>query len=193
MAPVFDTDVDQDQLEIEFWEKVKTRVAYRKRLWIILTGVLFVILSTVPVWMDRAPKWRGQDVLRKVAESLQTELTASAVDKGIRRFRWEPEGVLSVARVSRCDDANVLVESRIAFELEGLQVLDQQTAEGLGIPGVMDEFCYDPVRGPNYQRDRPWAFGVIPVKDVAEARLDRISLLFLQGDTVQIEFDQLTN
>ena len=60
-----------------------------------------------------------------------------------------------------------------------------------GIPGLVLSFCYDFLSGSDavLKGENVVGFGILPVKDLAEHRQDRMTILLLSGPLAETSFD----
>ena len=67
------------------------------------------------------------------------------------------------------------------------------TAEGesLGIPGLAQDFCYDPIDGshPAANGREVVGFGIIPVGDLTSGRSDRVATVVVRGAEAEPRFE----
>ena len=199
MAPIHDTDVAAERWNkaewshYELWEKTEQRLKLRKQLWIGVTAILFVMLSAVPILKDRWPKWRGLTATRRLSEELNHMKSSASIEQTSMRLRFQGAGSLSfvIEKVSDCQASsgitlktgNLLRES----EQTSYVLMSAENGRQLGVPGLVEQLCYDPFKGANSIGLS--AVGIISAKDLTERRLDRISLLLLNGPSAEISFD----
>jgi hypothetical protein len=205
MAPIYDTDLADERFakdewnRFELWEKIEIRLRRRKRLWIGATAVAFVALSSVPIVMDRTPKWQALSATRRLAEEINgIKREANAAHAAIR-IRFAGGGSLSyvVEKLPSCSAAAgpaVALRSGALLEPEkarGLRLLDRAKGTELGIGGFAESICYDYLAGSDVTlRGEPFAgFGIMPVNDLAEKRVDRLAILLATGPSADISFE----
>ncbi len=204
MVPIHDTDVAaerwaQEEWEnYELWEKVEVRLRRQKRLWVLATSVIFVILSALPIVVDRWPKWSTRVVLRHVIRQMSQMKREAGVQRAALRMRFLDPIRLTyqVEKIPNCQFhgvGEVVASGNFALLSRSEQYLfvDPKTGESLGIPGLQGEFCYDHLAGfaAASEGKEVVGFAVIPALDLAEKRLDRMSVLLLSGPSAEVSMD----
>ena len=202
MAPIHDTDVALERWNkaewshYELWEKTEQRLKLRKQLWIGFTAILFILLSAVPILKDRWPKWRGLTATRHLSEELNHMKRNASIEQTSMRMRFQGSGSLSfvIEKVSDCQapsgvtlrTGDLLRES----ERSSFVLMSPENGRVLGVPGLVEQLCYDPFKGANpLEGGGLSAVGIISAKDLTERRLDRVSLLLINGPSAEISFD----
>ncbi|MBU6374454.1 MAG: hypothetical protein KGQ59_00505, partial [Bdellovibrionales bacterium] len=61
-------------------------------------------------------------------------------------------------------------------------------AQEMGVPGVLEDFCYDPVHG-SQQTPRSQDFAAFMISPVKNLSPDRISSVLLNGPSAEISFE----
>lgn len=207
MVPIHDSDLaekrwkEDEWKEYELWEKLEERQTRKRLVWIAFTAILFICILAIPVLRDHFPKWKGLDLVRRIAqEANELKLEASSRFVPLRMaIVQDSSGIsYSVFRVENCHSSNRLETFRTepllsALEAEELRLIDLPAATALGLEKTTLEFCYDPVEGdPTLAvTEDSRAIGVVPVKDLATSppRLDRISVVGFNGHAAEISFD----
>jgi hypothetical protein len=199
MAPLYESDLEKERWQeegwkhVELWEKVQQRFRRQRRLWIFSAGLLFLFLSSIPVLIDRWPKWQTLGAARELSEKVSWMKMQAALDQQSYRILVLPENpheyVLEKGGV--CDQPEtfeVLEKRGLGSEKYRFLLADQQ--EEVSLPNLVHQLCYDPIKG--WQSEAPrnglMAFALAPVRDLAEKRLDRLSLVFIQGRGAEIQF-----
>jgi len=203
MVPLHESDLAQDgwsKVEwenYELWEKVEVRLRRKKHLWVFVTLILFFALSSVPIVIDRWPKWTTRTIVRHLAQELNWVKREAGVHHAAYRLKLLSEGKFDfvVERLVNCDAAHgeevktgLLTNGRNADHYSWITSI---RGVELGIPGLVSEFCYDPLDGNSALRkgDVLAGFAVTPVRDLTEKRIDRITVLLLSGTNAEISFD----
>lgn len=202
MAPIYDSDLAAERWSrdewrsYELWEQVELRLRNRKRFWVAGAVVLFLLISSIPVVMEQGPRWRSLSATRKLAQELGAIKNEASITGQAFRVRAEADGFgMRVEKAARCDAAEWSMIRRFAFSPnQSLRLISMAEAPALNIPGVVDEFCYDPFLGnrwaaPPYEGTKAAAFAIAPVKDLTESRTDRLGLLLLSGASAEISFE----
>lgn len=203
MVPIHDTDVAQERWSkaewenYELWEKVELRLKRHRRLWILATFFLFLTLSAVPIVFERWPKWMTRSAARSLAQEINRIKREASLDRAAYRLKFIREGELSyvVERLPNCFAEKGEVIRTDSLPPQGWQKPFSwvSTARGLelGVPGLVNEFCYDYLAGSGsvLKGESIVGFGIIPAKDLTEGRLDRLSILLLSGPSAEETFD----
>ncbi len=203
MAPILDTDVAAERWSkaewenYELWEKIELRLRRQRRAWILATVILFVVLSAIPTVIDRWPKWMSRSAVRSLALEFNRIKREAIQDRTPYRLRFLEKDRLTfvVERLSSCESAEGEEVRTLSLSKSladaGYSWIFPEDGQELGIPGLARDFCYDPLTGEGYftKGKGMIGFGVASVKDLAEKRLDRISLLVLTGQAAEISFD----
>lgn len=202
MPPIHETDVAEERWSqaewehYELWEKIETRMRRRKWMWIGATTALFFVLSAVPIVRDRYPKWISSVATRKLSQEINRIKREASLEHAAFRIRFE-HGTLSyvVEKSESCAQPHgqaVRSGGLVGVsKLADYALLSPSQGSTLGIPGLVDSFCYDYLSGSDavVRGERVVGFGVIPVKDLAEQRLERSSILLLTGPSAEVSFD----
>ncbi len=202
MAPEYRTDVARERWEqeewrhYELWEKVEA-VRHRFRIWLVTVVVaIALILSAIPVLMDRGPRWRGSILARQIAEEVSHLKVRAALEQKSYRFSLMAGDNLGyrVEEVSTCSSSERVSDEVHWFGSPYLSkeytYLDGSAQIELGIPAITQTICVDYLEGIQLQEQAlVAAFGIVPVKDLAEKRIDRVSLVTIQKETGLIRFD----
>jgi hypothetical protein len=205
MVPIHESDVaenrwkDDEWRQFELWEKLEQK-ARRKRSWtIIAAAVVFVSILSVPIFQDRIPKWRALGATRGLAvRANQMKVDAASLKLPLRlRLENSDSGPrFVIEKVASCASDSAApgeiwgqgVVFRDAHLGSRYAVLSAAQAGELGLERVKEAVCYDPA-GLDLSSDGVKAVGILPVKDLAEGRLDRASFLNFSGLFAEIGFD----
>jgi len=202
MAPFYDTDVAKERWgkdewrNFELWEKVELRARKKRRLWILGTCIVFLLLSSIPILMDRWSKWETLSAIRSLAEEVNRIKSDAAIQHTAFRLAFKNKDSLDylVKRVASCKRGGGVTVRKGTLHKEGrrnkLQLISEADGKALALPGLVLEFCFDSLTGfvtPHVGQDQ--AFGLIPVKDLTDRNLDHLSLLILRGNTANILFN----
>ena len=201
MAPIHDSDIaerrwkEAEWRHYELWEKVEKRLRRIRRRWVILTFIIFLLLSSIPILMDRWPKWRSLSAARQVSQEIVTLMRQAAVEQVSYQIKFVNDLTLAyeVQQLSHCqstEPGKVVRSGQFLDEIEGLTLLGPEHAE-LGVPGLARTFCYDAMRGTDLTHGVNGAIvlGLIPFKDLGEKRVDRVSLILIEGPSAKITFE----
>ncbi|MCM2321641.1 MAG: hypothetical protein NDJ90_00085 [Oligoflexia bacterium] len=201
MAPIYESDIAEERFarsewnHYELWEKVEVRLRRHRRLWIAGTVVLFLVLSSVPTVVDQRPKWASLGAIRVLGQELNRLKREAALGHSAYRLRFAGEGSLdfTVEKTANClatqgesVRTGTLRKSGIALSL-----LNEAQGAAIGVPGLKEGFCFDPLLGAegSSAAGTLGGFAIIPAKDLTEGRNDRLSVLLLNGPTGEVSVE----
>src|SRR5437868_6887859 len=101
MVPVHDTDIAAERWSkaewqhYELWEKIEIRLRRRKWLWITATVSVFMGLSSIPIVLDRSPKWLTLRLSRKLAQEINWMKREAGIEQRAFRLRFVSGTTLS--------------------------------------------------------------------------------------------------
>ena len=187
--PIHETDLEENRFRsdewkyYELWEKVEVRLRRRKALWMFLVVVIFLAISSVPVFLDQAPRWRGKAALRELADQInQIKVEVIAEQKPIRlSFEGNHYKVELVPSCESMEIGTVLREGELLTPMTSQELVRLSREEGaqLGIGVLADQFCYHPTQGFMGFQAGAFAFGIIPKSDWSDREDRRVALLML--------------
>lgn len=209
MAPIHRSDVDSERWSqdewrnFELWEKLERLNLRRRRFWVLGAFVGFLLLSSVPVAIERGPKWTTLSAARRLAVELNAVKREAAIEHVPYRLRFQPGGSTEyvVERVSHCavagnqraaaEDGVVIWQGALADVSGGLALIGPTEGYRFGLQGLLQEFCYDPLNG---SAQTPAAgqvagFAIAPVKDLSSIQLERASVVLLEGTLAEVTFN----
>lgn len=214
MVPIHDTDVAEERWTksewetYELWEKVELRARRKRRIWIVATFFLFLILSAVPIVMNQYPRWIARSLARQLGQQINQMKRDASIAKSPYRIRiYEGESLqFTIEKVADCEAGQGEVIQTRLLDYPSIVGKDgtgrtggkgsfrwvsSEMAAELGVPGLVNQFCYDPFKGSDatLKGKSVAGVGVISVKDLAEKRVDRIALLLLTGPSAEISFE----
>jgi hypothetical protein len=201
MVEMDDADLDEQRFfqktwqNYELWEKVEARFRRKRLLWILATLFLVFFFSAIPVVTDRFPYWQSRFAAEQLAQEMNRMKREAMVNRESYRIRFLDPSSLSytVEKVQHCSDAQgvKLRTSELRQTSEALAWLPPSQGEALGIPGLVSDFCYDPWLGNHWSlQGQPLVgFAILPAQDLQSHRLDRLSILLIQGPSAEMIFD----
>lgn len=203
MAPIYDSDLAEERFakegwnQYELWEKVEVRLRRRKRLWVLGAAAVFVCLSSIPIAMDRAPKWSAVAASRRLANEINRIKLDAIRSHAAYRIRFASPGSLDyvVERAQSCSDASPKPERAGSLAAPGsagaFSLLTAADGARLGLQGLTDSICYDYLAGSDATlRGEPMVgFGIMSVNDLTEGRADRLAILIASGPSAEISFE----
>jgi len=190
----------------ELWERIELRLRRNRRLVYAAAFVVFLGLSSTPIWMDRSPAYRALRGARELSELLnQVKLEVARTRQAVRLvlssepgLGWEMErlasGCASSGEGAVGAGSEPFRRGSLLAETESsslFKFLSEAEGSALGIPGLLLEFCYDPIEGDFLAaRGRKLAgFAVAPVVDLTALRIDRIATVVIRGHSADPRFE----
>ncbi len=209
MAPIHDTDLASERWakaqwrNFELWEKLEVKIKQRRWIWIIATGVLFLLISSVPVIQDQSIKWQARAALKRLALEINSLKRMAATEHQAYLLRFVNFDTLEfvVERRETCETTqSTFVRNGFlnGDAKTGLTLLTDEKAEKYDLRGLLTEICYDPVLGSNAVKrdpesgvldDRLFGFAILPTVDLDTQRADRLKILLIKGTTVEAHLD----
>lgn len=191
-----DEHLERQYLEVELYEKIMVRERRRKAILISMAFILFLFLCGIPVYNERFPKWESLKAAREIAveiESLKTEslhlkkpLQLSVLENG--QFKIE---IVSHCKSSSSDEITaeqVPADKSWKDSSTEVALLGEADAKKLNLNSTVREICFDPVYGMNFPKMKK-VFVLVPVKDLAESRLDRASYIEVETTSARISIN----
>lgn len=204
MVPIHDSDIAEERWSqaewenYELWEKVELRVKRQKRLWIIATAGVVLILSALPTVFQRWEKWTTRSLARELAEKINRMKTFASLEHTPFRLKiiLGKDGLeYSIEKLKDCAETRGQVIEASHLHSLGSQSaytwLTPEKGSSLGVPELATEFCYDPFQGGDYPKNPSQivGFGILPVKDLSNDRLDNLSIVLLTGPSGEVTFE----
>lgn len=205
MAPQHDSDLPENRWKesewktFVLWEKIEHRLKNRKRWVIAFVTLISLSILALPIIKDRHLKWFGVSVLRKASFEIQKlEIESAKIQKPIviQLFKDGESIFLKGESVQSCLDysGRALLHSVEIIKdekVKELTVLTESIALELGLTTLSQQFCYDPEKGQIFKSplQLKTTLGFIPVNDLSEKRLDRMSFLEVKGAEAILQFD----
>ena len=191
-----DEHLERNFLEVELHEKIVVRERRRKAVLIGIAMILFFFVCGIPVFNERLPKWKSLKAARALAVEAEKMKTEAIRLKKALELKVLADGHLEIQSVVDCESKTPQSigsqESTITKnwheESENLTVMDQQTAKKMKIGFVVENICFDPVSGLELPKNKKVMI-VLPVKDLAESRMDRASYIELESSSAKISIN----
>lgn len=146
---------------------------------------------------DRWPKWTTERATRRLAFEINRMKKDTAIHHKAYRLRFTDANSLEygIEQLGLCTDT-AFKKIRTA-SLQGgsvtssYQRLSAEKGKTIGVPGLVDSFCYDPLTGSQAigTDEDLIGFGIIPVNDLTEGRLDRLSVILMEGKSAKISLN----
>lgn len=208
MAPVHDTDLSEKRWEheewrrFELWERIERRFRRNRNLVLVGAVLAFLGLSSIPIWMERGPRYRAVEGARELAELLnRLKLEVARTREPIRlvlsgepglgwRMERAPGGCIAAATSGAevLRQGGLLVKRGVAGEFK---FVSESEGLALGVPGLGLEFCYDPISGSQSAADgkKLAGFAIAPVGDLTAGRVDRLGTVVVRGSVAESRFE----
>lgn len=201
MCPIHETDNAEERWSqaewehYELWEKIEARGRRVRRLWIGAAVLVFLLLSAVPVVRDRGIQWKALRATRELGQQINS--LKSEAGRREQAFRIRPLAAppltVSVEWGPSCDSSQftpapdfMLLERDPARDRLGWVAASR--GRELGIPGLLDEFCYEPVHG-GRETAKPQALAGFMVAPVSELTPERQASVLIRGPSAEISFE----
>ncbi|OFZ18408.1 MAG: hypothetical protein A2X94_15065 [Bdellovibrionales bacterium GWB1_55_8] len=200
MAPIYDTDIAEERWsqaewnQYELWEKVEVRLRRRKNLAIFATAMAVFSLFSVPIVADQRPKWETLHAARMLGVELNWMKREASIQHQAFRISFPPgTSTYRIEKLKSCNEpgtASLVREAPLhTSPRTNLTIVRPEQSARLGIPGLLTEYCYDPLVGSAVSTTSPAAIGIISQADSREERTDRLSVVLLSGPSADISFD----
>jgi hypothetical protein len=191
-----DEYIDRNHLEIELYEKIVVRERRRKLLIVSVALLIFLVLCGVPIFQERLPKWESLKAARQLAVEIEKLKTEALSLKKPLLMKITDSGELVVDQVKSCEvlsdstaHGSERVYSRMWHESpKSLTLLSESDAKKLKLNFIATQLCFDPVMGLRFSKNKK-VLVVLPVKDLAESRLDRASYVEVENQTSKISIN----
>jgi hypothetical protein len=203
MCPIHDTDSSEERWSkaewehYELWEKKEAKIRSQKR-WIMLAGLfVFLVLSAIPIVVDRSSQWRALRALREMASHINRVKREAASHNQAMRVSVDLSEplLLRVESGTDCKSPDFKEERRILLipedaKRDTLTWLEPLRGQEIGIPGLLLSFCYDPLKGSSVTpgEDSLAGFAILPVKELTQTP-ERHAVLLLRGPSAEISFE----
>jgi hypothetical protein len=213
MVPIHDTDVaekrwsDDEWRQFELWEKTELRLKLRRRRWVVVTGIVFMTLASVPIMMERWPKWAGLHAVRKIAGEVNRLRRDAILESKAYRLNLNSEPGLGfrVQRAESCTaDESAWVQVRQGSIMTSrfgkvlarqLRVLDSEAGRTMGLDRLVTQVCLDAggeasgAGAPVDTITRTRGIAVMREADRLESRMDRVSVVLLTEPSSEVDFE----
>ncbi len=203
MVPIYDSDLAEERYskdewsQYELWEKVENRLRRRRRLWIAGACLGFLCLSSIPIVIERAPKWASLSATRRLAEEINAIKIEASLSHAAYRIRFQGSGRLdyAVEKLANCSSGGgetVRSGSLMNGPRESEYALvGPEAGKRLGIDGFVESICYDYLSGSDVvlSGEGLAGFGVAPVNDLTGDRTDRLAVLLVSGPSAEVTFE----
>ena len=203
MVPIHDTDIAVERWNraewqhYELWERLELKLRKRRRLWILGTIILFLLLSSIPIVQDQAPAWKSLSASRRLAQEINWVKRNAGVNHHAYRLRFTDFGTLDyvIEQANGCSDLQGVPVRNGSLMKESdrgqFVLIDPAQGQNMGIPGLVTEFCYDFLSGSGaiLEGKSLVGFAILPAKDLTDRRMDRVSTLLLSGPSAEISFE----
>ncbi len=207
MVPIHPTDLAENRWKsaewehYELWEKLEKRVQRKRRIWIAATVVVFLAISAIPVVKDRWLKWSALKVARLLSQQMNEMKRDAMVARTPHRLILVDQLGVRIEPVTQCEghspssanSAASLTGSvrQVDFGFPELKWLEPADGERWGVPGLVREYCFDPLKGGgSAAKGLPViGLGVAPKADLTEDRSDRMAVIFVSGPSAEVAYE----
>jgi hypothetical protein len=191
-----DEHLERQYLEVELYEKIVVRERRKKIILIVLAFSIFLFLSGIPVYQERFPKWDSLRAAKNIAVELEKVKTAALKLKKPLQFSVLENGKIKIEQVSNCNPVatgsrvveETLPEKSWMHSTSKVTLMQEIDAKKFNLGMAVQQICFDPVSGLSSPQSKK-VFVVVPVKDLAESRLDRASYVELESATAKISIN----
>jgi hypothetical protein len=191
-----DEHLDRKYLEVELYEKVIVREKRRKWTLISIALALFLFLCGIPIYKERLPKWESLKAARQIAVEIEKLKTDSIQMKKPLQLHVLEGGRIEVRQVSNCETSNEELSNAENKHRDTtwsnangeMAIIDAVEAKKLNLNFAIQKICFDPIDG-MYTSKLKKVFVIIPVKDLAESRLDRASYVEVESASARISIN----
>ena len=197
MPPIHDTDVAENRWNqaewdrYELWERIERRLRAKRRLWIGGSIVIFLMISAIPPFRENWPHWKALALARRLGQEVNQMKREAIMSRAPYRIRLLDGLQAEIERVSNCSDPVGTAVRHFDLAVSGFRWLEPARAQTLGYPGVVNQFCYDPLKGGSGlgQEASIVGLGILPEVDASSGRGDRFAILFLSGPSALVSFE----
>lgn len=191
-----DEHLERQYLEVELYEKIIVRERRKKIILVVLAFAVFLFLSGIPVYQERFPKWDSLRAAKNIAVELEKLKTESLRLKKPLQFTVMDNGKIRIEQVSSCNPTAagtravevVLQEKNWVHADSKVMLMKELDAKKMHLNMTTHQICFDPVSGVNAPKTKK-VFVVVPVKDLAESRMDRASYVELETSSARISIN----
>ncbi len=173
----------------ELFEKIRIRKR-RRTLWMgFVVSTVFLSLCAIPVVRERLPQWNAVRASREIVLLLEEAKILAQKERIPVRLKFETDRV-NIDFPKSCTDplptefAKTWSWTQHSFPV---QLMDSSLATQNGLGVKLLEFCFDPVLG--VSQESKSSLVVIPSVDIPVQRLDRISVVTVDGADGRIQLN----
>jgi len=191
-----DEHLERQYLEVELYEKIMVRERRRKVLLITAALILFLFLCGIPVYNERFPKWESLSAARKIGVEIEELKTESLHLKKPLLLSLLETGQMRVEQVAHCGASasdvpvveGLLHESSWTNSQSDIALMNDLEAKKTNLKFAVQQICFDPVSGLSFSKNKK-VIVLVPVKDLAESRLDRASYVEIETASARISIN----
>ncbi len=188
--------LERQYLEVELYEIIQKRERRRKLILILLSLSVFLFLCGIPVYKERFPKWQSLRAARKISIEIEMLKTEAIRLKKPLLLTLADNGGLKIEQVNHCQNSGSeprkveeVLQSRQWDNADGeVSLLDEAESKKLNLALAVQNICFDPVSGADSVKSKKVMI-VVPVKDLAETRLDRASYVEIESSSARISIN----
>lgn len=182
---------DEEWRDFELWEKIDQRNRRRRRMWILSAVLVFVLINAVPVVRDSWNRWKAGRIARAVASEIQGLRRRAVLGRTPMKLRFTGNALEFITeKVPYCGDRVEGTEIARASipKGEGYSLVAPSSGAGMNVPGLVNEYCYDPLLGTVLSSDGLSAFAVAADSDLEAEKLDRFAFVLFSDEEISIGF-----
>jgi hypothetical protein len=200
--------VNEEWKDYELWDKTVARIKKRRLIWILTALFVFLILSSIPIIIERSPKWRALQATKELALKLSELKVKTALEHTSFFIKFDttnPGLKYRVQKIKSCTDNPVIpigpeTENHLLDETVSsqLQFISKATGSEIDIPRLTEEFCFDALSGSSATENAALGVGIIPVTDLTNlendgnltnSRNERAAILLITGNSAEFSFN----
>jgi len=208
MAPIYDTDLEDERWEkegwknFELWEKISQRLKKKRRIIVFAVVLIFLFLSSVPVYWDRLPYWEGLSLSYQLRTEILNLKKSAVVEHRAFRLRFiddaDGNGLSYVVEsLVSCQSTNAQFVREGTFYVgvfdSEVKRVGKSDAALYNLQEVADELCYDPIEGAYYgslEKDKAlFVFSRANDLTSEDKRVDRVRFITVEKLTAEISFN----
>jgi len=185
----------------ELYEKKRVRTRRSRLIYISMAVLLFLVLCSVPVVDERAPKWHTLKIARDLSVEVEKLKTLAIKSKRPAQMSFLDSNLLQIDLLEHCAGTKVspheithtpFLKEPVVTKRWGnddqYKILTPAEAKEFSIVLVGENVCFDPVDGLVSQYTKQ-VIAIVPVKDLAEKRLDRASYVIIDGESAKVNIN----
>ena len=187
---------EQEWRTFELYEKVRVRDRRKKIFLSTLAALGFLTLCAVPIVEERLPKWKSLKAAQELSFEIEKLKLIAIKHKKAAKISFLETGEFRVELLANCEGdiggvspkSEILEQTKWDPGANELKVLNPLDSVQFNVKLAIDQLCFDPVKGTEGIKNKKVVV-IVPVKDLAENRLDRASYIILETPSVKISIN----